>query len=118
VPFQSLQGWARTRWEVVRWVRAPFVAGFATVRCFAFLFAEALNEKTCVSIYALNVIEENQMRGARAHLARWLGMDRLSEEEYLVLSVHLVAFYVARRDNPMTKSEACRLITGRRRFRP
>ncbi len=118
----KLADWGRRAW-LLWWYfrragRTPLVAAVATARLVPFLVREAWGEKTAVSIYALSVAEENAMRHARAALARYIGMPRLSPEEYFVVCARLVDTYTRGRLDPLTKTEACKLVTERRRYRP
>lgn len=111
--FRFLAGWYSKRV-----VRTVVVAVPAIGRAAVAIVREAWNEKTVVNLLALNASEENAMRHARRELAEFIGMPRLSPEEYLVLCARLADLYVNRRLEPLTKTEACRLITDRRRYRP
>lgn len=105
-------------WYIKRFLRMLWVTPPAIARCALFLIVEAWNEKTAVSIYALNGMEENAARHAREELARYIGKERVSPEEYLVICARLVDTFTNGRLEPLTKTEASRLIDGRRRYRP
>lgn len=109
-------------WMVVWYVRRAFrtvpAALAATVRLVPFLVREAWGEKTAVNVYALNVDEENATRHARRELASYIGMPRLSMEEYLVVCTRLADTFTRGRLEPLTKTEASRMIIERRRYRP
>jgi hypothetical protein len=106
-------------WWYGRRIARMFVAvPLAVVRLTASVIPDIWSEKLSINIVSLTVDEENTLRGARAKLARFLNVDRISPEEYLSLTGAIVPFYCGQRDEMLSKSELTRILFGRRRARP
>lgn len=105
-------------WYLKRAARLVYMVPVVVARVTWWVLPEVWREKLCVSVIALSVPEENGFRSARAKLARYLGVHRISPEEYFVLTGALVPFYLGQREERLTKGELSRMLIGRRRFRP
>lgn len=110
--------WFTVRWYAGRITRLAYLAPLSTARLAMAIIPEIWREKLVVNVIALSVDEENSFREAREKLARFLGVKRISPEEYFMLVGAIMPFYLGQREERLAKSELSRMLFNRRRFRP